>query len=89
MATEVGIRELKNALSRYIERVESGEIVTVTKRGKPVARVIPAGISPGMAKLIEEGVVKWSGKKISQLPEPTPLIGDGPTAAEYVIEGRR
>ena len=43
MSMEVGIRDLKNGLSDFIDRVEAGEIVTVTRRGKPVARVIPHG----------------------------------------------
>lgn len=86
---EVGIRQLKNETSSIIERVENGEIVTVTRRGRPVARVVPAGMSPGMAKLVERGVVRWSGRKPKLPQNPTPLIGDGPTAADYVSEGRR
>ena len=37
--TEVGIRELKNELSKYIDRVRGGEEVIVTDRGRPVARL--------------------------------------------------
>ncbi len=88
MSTEVGIRELKNGLSDFIDRVEAGEIVTVTRRGKPVARVIPTDISPGMARLVAEGTVRWSGRK-PRLPKPVRLEGSGKTAAEYVAEGRR
>ena len=36
MHLEVGVREFKNGASQYIERVEAGEILTVTRRGKPV-----------------------------------------------------
>lgn len=88
MSTEVGIRELKNGLSDFIDRVEAGEIVTVTRRGKPVARVIPTGISPGMARVVADGKVRWSGRK-PRLPKPVALRGSGKTAAEYVAEGRR
>ncbi len=34
---EVGVRELRNNLSRYLERVRGGEEVIVTDRGSPVA----------------------------------------------------
>ncbi|MGQ0612570.1 MAG: type II toxin-antitoxin system Phd/YefM family antitoxin [Planctomycetaceae bacterium] len=39
----VGIRSLKNNLSRYLEGVRAGENVVVTDRGRPIAliRAIP------------------------------------------------
>jgi len=86
--TEVGIRELKNGTSGYIERVEHGEVITVTRRGKPVARMIPVDVPPGLVRLMAEGKVKWSGAK-PDLPVPrVKLLGQGPTAADYVSEGR-
>lgn len=88
MNQEVGIRELKNGASALVERVENGEVLTVTKRGKPVARLIPADMPPGMAQLIAEGSVRWSGRKL-RVPKPVKLRGKGKTAAEYVSEGRR
>lgn len=88
MAESVGVRELKNQTSRLIERVEHGEVLTVTKRGKPVARIVPAGTPKGVARLIAEGRLQWSGRK-PRLPKPTPLRGTGKSAAEYVAEGRR
>lgn len=89
MSNEVGIRELKNGTSALIERVENGEVVTVTRHGKPVARLIPAGMPPGMAQLVAEGRVQWSGRK-AQVPKTrVKLRGKGKTAAEYVSEGRR
>ena len=38
---EVGIRVLRDNLSRYISRVREGEEVIVTDHGKPVARIAP------------------------------------------------
>ncbi len=37
----VGTRELKNHLSRYLRRVRAGQVVRVTDRGKVVAEVRP------------------------------------------------
>ena len=43
MATlpRVGIRELKEQASTVIRRVVAGEIIEVTDRGRPVARLVP------------------------------------------------
>lgn len=36
-----GIRELRQNLSRYLERVKAGETIEVTDRGKVVAALVP------------------------------------------------
>ncbi|MBI2073530.1 MAG: type II toxin-antitoxin system prevent-host-death family antitoxin [Gemmatimonadetes bacterium] len=41
--TSVGIRNLKNHLSRYVRRVAAGERVRVTDRGRVVAELVPPG----------------------------------------------
>jgi prevent-host-death family protein len=45
MADRVGVRELRQNLSRYLERVKAGEGLVVTERGLEVARLIPSGAS--------------------------------------------
>jgi antitoxin (DNA-binding transcriptional repressor) of toxin-antitoxin stability system len=40
-----GIRQLKDNLSRYIRRIESGERIAITAHGRVVAELVP----PGMA----------------------------------------
>lgn len=37
----IGIYEAKSRLSELIEKAEAGEVVTITRRGKPVARIVP------------------------------------------------
>jgi prevent-host-death family protein len=37
----VGLRELKNQLSRYVQRARSGETVLITDRGEVVAELTP------------------------------------------------
>lgn len=41
--SEVGVRELRQNLSKYLERVKAGEDLVVTERGQEVARLIPSG----------------------------------------------
>lgn len=40
MAT-VGVRELRQNLSRYLDRVKDGESLIVTEHGREVARLVP------------------------------------------------
>jgi prevent-host-death family protein len=42
MPESVGVRELRQNLSKYLERVKNGEDLVVTERGKVVARLVPA-----------------------------------------------
>jgi prevent-host-death family protein len=88
MSKTVGIRELKNDTSRIIQQVERGEAVTVTRRGKPVATIVSSTISPGLARLIANRTVR-PGNGSRYVPKPVKLRGPGPTAADYVSEGRR
>jgi len=41
MSVEVALRDLRNHTSDLLKRVESGEELVITKRGKPVARLLP------------------------------------------------
>ncbi len=40
---EVNIYAAKTQLSRLIDRVNAGEEVVITRHGRPVARLVPAG----------------------------------------------
>ncbi|MGE0798777.1 MAG: type II toxin-antitoxin system Phd/YefM family antitoxin [Lautropia sp.] len=42
---EVALYEAKNRLSELIDRVQSGEIITITRRGKVVAQLSAPGHS--------------------------------------------
>lgn len=42
MATQVGIRELRDNLTALLRRVRDGETLEVTHHGKPVAVISPA-----------------------------------------------
>ena len=39
--TEIGAFEAKNRLSELLDRAEKGEEVVITRRGKPVAKLVP------------------------------------------------
>jgi prevent-host-death family protein len=85
--TEVGVRELKSSLSQYLKRVRKGESIVVTDRGEPIARIIPVGIPEGIAKLMAEGRVTWSGKPFRP-PEKLVRPRPGPPFSVYISEDR-
>jgi prevent-host-death family protein len=84
----VGIRELKDGASSIIGRAEAGEPITVTRRGKPVARIVSAETPPHLAAMIAKGEVR-PGNGTRYVPRPVKGRGGGRSAAEYVSEGRR
>lgn len=43
MSETVGVRELRQNLSKHLARVKAGEDLVVTERGEVVARLVPAG----------------------------------------------
>jgi prevent-host-death family protein len=55
---EVGVRELKAKLSEYLGRAAAGEMVVVTDRGKPVARLVGFDDGPALERGIAEGWVE-------------------------------
>jgi prevent-host-death family protein len=40
---EIGAFEARNRLGALLDRVEHGEKIVITRRGKPVAKLVPAG----------------------------------------------
>ena len=48
---EINIYAAKTQLSRLIDRVNAGEEVVITRHGRPVARLVPAGESLPKRKL--------------------------------------
>jgi prevent-host-death family protein len=47
MTKSVGVHEAKTHLSKLLERVATGEEITITRRGEEVARLVPTHPSGG------------------------------------------
>lgn len=74
MTETVGIAELRQNLSKYLKRIESGERLIVTDRNKPVATLGPPPVAgSALDRLIAEGMVIPSTR--SSLPGPLPADG--------------
>jgi prevent-host-death family protein len=51
----VGVRELRQNLSKYLREVKEGETFAVTERGREVARLSPSGPADSpIARLVAE-----------------------------------
>jgi prevent-host-death family protein len=92
------VRELKSKLSRYLKRAAAGEEVTVTSRGRPIARVVPAapdvGGQPSQAEVRRrltaiQGIILPTGPKPRRSKHPLRIRKGEKTLAEIVLKDRR
>lgn len=82
--SQVGVRELHDRLSEYLERVEGGGEVVVTRRGRPVARLSGLGERP-LEALAQRGLVRMpQGERSSRSAS---VRGTGPVS-DLVSEQR-
>jgi prevent-host-death family protein len=51
---EIGAYEAKTRLAELLNRVESGERITITRHGRPVAELVPVSGAPEMT--VEEAI---------------------------------
>ncbi len=86
--TTVGIRELKAHLSEYIRLASEGETVVVTHHGKDVVVMhAPAPEHDGLRRLLESGMVRWSGGKPQGRSGP-PIVNRGEPISETIRDLR-
>ncbi len=69
----VGIRELRQRASELLRRVEAGETIEVTDRGRPVALLAPLPESAPLDMLRAAGEVIPATGKLDDLPRPIAL----------------
>lgn len=87
----VSVRDLKNQLSAYLRRVQTGTRVLVTDRGTPVAELSPVreeDVPPeeALKKMADAGeVVAPRGKGFSKFK---PIEMEGPPLSQTILEER-
>jgi prevent-host-death family protein len=89
---QVGVREIRQNLSVYLERVKRGEALEITEHGRPVAVLAPLPKMGSLtARLVAEGratapTLSHRGLK----PPVAPKTGDpnGPSISEILMEMR-
>jgi prevent-host-death family protein len=86
VAVDVGIRELRDGLSRHLAEVRAGGVVTVTDHGRPIARIVPVGRLTRLEQLRAEGRVRPARARKRLAPAPVEAAG---TVSDLVGEQRR
>jgi len=75
MSAAVGVAELRQNLSRYLQRAAQGERLIVTDHNRPVAELGPPPTTgSALDRLVAEGRVVRPTRR--GLPEPLELDGD-------------
>jgi prevent-host-death family protein len=90
-AHRIGIRELRQHASVYVDLAQKGYTVDITNRGQLVARLVPAKEpeSP-LERLIAAGII-WPAEEPGNLLDikPAPPVPPGqPTASEILMQMR-
>lgn len=66
----IGVRELRQRASEYLRRVEAGETLEVTDRGRTVALLTPAPSASPLERLRALGEVSEREGDFDDLPPP-------------------
>ena len=86
----IGVRDLKAHLREYLRRVQAGEQLTVTDRGRAMALLAPVqrrAAHDWAHAMVARGRARWSGGKPVGLARR--VRSRGKAASAMVIEDRR
>lgn len=86
----VGVRELKTQLSKYLRQVKSGRTIVITEHGKAVGRIVPAeqSLDDKLWAMVDAGLAEWNGKRLKPM-KPVAKVKAGHSVAQIIIEDRR
>jgi len=86
----VGVRELRQNLSVYLDLVKEGRILRVTEHGQEVALLtpLPPKTMNVFERLVAEGKASAPTKSLRNLPVPKPGPPGGLTSEEVLAELR-
>ena len=85
----IGVRELRQNASKYLDKVKAGETVEVTERGTLVALLVPpTAAQTARDRLIAEGkLLPGSGRPL-RLPTPVRATVDSGAVLDELREDR-
>ena len=78
----IGVRELRQNASSWLEKVRSGASFEITVRGRPVARLLPLERRRGIAALIEAGLARPARGRFSERLAELGPPPEGPPLSE-------
>lgn len=83
---DVGVRDLRDGLSRHLASVREGHTITVTDHGRPVARIVPVDVPTKLEQLVAEGRVTPGRRTRRDLPAPIETSG---SVSDLIDQQRR
>ncbi len=86
---QVGVRELKTQLSKYLRHVKAGQTIVITDHGRPVGRIVPAGqtLDDKLQAMVAAGLADWNGQRLKPT-RPVARVKAGHSVADIIIEDR-
>lgn len=85
---QVGVRQLRDELRKWLDMVRRGDEVIVTERGKPIARIIGASSPPLRERLIAERLIT-PAKRSRRRSDAHPKAKGKGSVSDLVAEQRR
>jgi len=87
----VGVRELRQNLSVYLDRVKAGETLDVTEHGQPVAQLGPRRSTPPsiIDQMIADGRVTPATVRPRDIPPPLPNPQPGTSPLSDILRQMR
>ena len=73
----VGLKTLKNKLSKYVRQAAAGETIVITDRGRTVAEIVPPRRQPELVveRGVREGWIRPATRGANWPPAPKPVPG--------------
>jgi prevent-host-death family protein len=84
-----GVRELRQNASELLRRVEAGESIEITDRGRPVAVLVPLPGGGTLQHLRAVGDVAIAEADLGDLPAPLPLAPNATAPSDVLARLRR
>lgn len=86
--SEVGVSDLRRDLKHWVGRVQAGDEVIITDRGKPVARLIGVAVPSALERLTAEGRVSQPRQVRPHARDLARISAHG-VVSDYVIKERQ
>jgi prevent-host-death family protein len=83
---EVGVRALHDRLSEYLDSVENGAEIVVTRRGRRIARLSAVDRDDPLQELVDRGLVRLPQQRRTRRQ---PGVAARGSASDLVAEQRR
>jgi prevent-host-death family protein len=85
----VGVRDLRQRLSHYLDLARSGQAVAITERGQVIAQLMPAdtGLQGRLEALQAAGLIQWRGGRLAAAKPVARRRGQKPVS-DFVDELR-